>query len=110
MFSFLVPETGEVLLRRDQFADELGVAPRVVSTIMSELVAFGAMRRERVRIAGMRGPGAVRYFVNPNAGTHMSGKARDDAQAAHPVLELVGGSVQASERRRRSPALVPVEL
>lgn len=103
-FRFLIPETGEVLLRREQFADELGVAPGVVSKLMSELVAFGAVRRERERIDGVRGPGVVRYFVNPNAGTHLGGQQRDAAQAAAPVLELVGGTARPSERRSRAPS------
>ena len=37
----------------------------------------------------MRGPGMVRYFMNPNVATHLAGKARDEAQAAAPKLRVV---------------------
>ena len=50
----------------------------------------------------MRGSGVVRYFMNPNVATQLSGKARDDAQRSAPMLALVGGS--SGEVRRRHDA------
>lgn len=95
-------DDGELLFQRKEFAAELGVAPRVVSRLMGELIACKALRRER------DGSG-FRYFVNPRAGTHLSGVARDEAQAAAPALELVGGTGRPSERRSRGrPKLLPV--
>ena len=40
---------------------------------MGELEGIGAISRRRERIVGMRGPGAVRYFMNPNVATHLTG-------------------------------------
>ena len=89
-FQHLRDDTGEVLLSRDQIAETLGELPRNVSTIMSELEDCGAIIRRRERVAGMRGPGMVRYFMNPRVATHMAGTDRDRAQAAAPpVLSLV---------------------
>lgn len=78
----LAVETGEVLASRAELAAELGVSAAVVSRLMGELVKLGAVSRLQAPVEGLRGRGAVRYFVNPNVGTHLSGKARDDAQSA----------------------------
>jgi hypothetical protein len=55
---------------------------------MGELESIGAISRRREKVPGMRGPGAVRYFMNPNIATHLNGKARDKAQAKAGLLEL----------------------
>ena len=47
---------------------------------MGELATIGAISRRREKVAGMRGPGLVRYFMNPKVGTHLTGAARDKAQ------------------------------
>ena len=56
---------------------------------MGELEACGAIIRRREKVAGMRGPGRARYFMNPRVGTHLTGVARDTAQEAAPQLRLV---------------------
>lgn len=88
-FEHLRNDTGEVLLTREQFADNLGVALQHVSNVMSELVEFGAIIRRRERVGGMRGPGLVRYFMNPRVATHLAGVERDKAQDDAPQLRLV---------------------
>jgi len=91
-FQHLRDDTGEVLLSRDQMAETLGELPRHVSTIMSELEDCGAIIRLREKVAGMRGRGLVRYFMNPRVATHLAGTDRDRAQeAAPPVLSVVPG-------------------
>lgn len=102
-FRFLVPETGEVLLDRSQFLSELGISSRELSRLLSELVKFEAMRRERV-------PGSreYRYFVNPNAGSRNTAPAiREAEQAKWPALELVGGASRPGERRSRAVLFRP---
>ena len=42
-FEHLRNDTGEVLLSREQMAEEVGVAPKRVSEVMSELVKIGAI-------------------------------------------------------------------
>lgn len=108
-FQFLRIDTGEIALSREEFADKLGVQARDVSRVMSELVSFGAISRRRDPEPGLKGRGLVRYFMNPNVGTHLSGAARDAAQAAAPILKLIDGSAHPSQRRDRAASFaVPV--
>ncbi|MDE2988510.1 MAG: helix-turn-helix domain-containing protein [Chloroflexota bacterium] len=88
LFPALRYDTGEIMLSRDELAERVGIAPDNVSRIMTELEGIGAVSRRRV------GRG-VRYYMNPTLGTHLTGKARDDAQAAaHQLeLELIDGGV-----------------
>lgn len=101
-FQHLRLDTGEIMLRRDQIAAEVGVSAREVSRIMSELCSYGAIARRRDRVEGMKGSGLVRYFMNPNVATHLSGAARDAAQAAAPILQVIDGAVHPAQRRGRS--------
>jgi DNA-binding transcriptional ArsR family regulator len=82
MFDHLRRDTGEIALTREEMAALIGEQPRHVSTIMSELERIGAISRRR------DGRG-VRYFMNPNVGTHLAGAARDRAQAEAPALTLI---------------------
>ena len=92
LFSHLDRDSGEIMQSRDELANALNVQPEHVSAIMSELEDIGAISRKRVKVAGLRGPGMVRYFMSPCVATHLSGKARDDAQAqAGPLLRLMEG-------------------
>ena len=88
LFTALRYDTGEIMLSRTEIAEILGILPRHVSTIMTELEGIGAVSRRR---AG-RG---VRYYMNPTIGTHLTGKTRDEAQAkAHQLdLELIDGGI-----------------
>jgi hypothetical protein len=80
LFEHLRRDTGEVMLTREEMAEFIDDLPNNVSAIMGELEKIGAISRRREKVAGMRGPGAVRYFMNPNVATHLAGKARDKAQ------------------------------
>lgn len=98
-FQHLRTDTGEIVLTRDDIAGKLGVASRDVSEVMGELVRFGAISRRREPVAGLRGPGLVHYFMNPNVATHLSGKLRDEAQKSAPMLKLVEGTAHPAQRR-----------
>ena len=94
LFSAIDRDTGEVMLTRDQIAEVVNATPEDVSAIMGELEGIGAIVRHRERVAGMRGPGRVRYFMNPVVGTHLAGGERDAAQAdapPGPLLHLMQG-------------------
>jgi len=82
-------DTGEVLLTRDQLAEEIDCAPRSVSTIMGTLEKMGVIRRERRKIEGVRGPGMAVYFINPHVAWNGSLDVRK-AQAAEtrPPMQL----------------------
>ncbi len=94
LFTRVDRDTGEVLLTRDQIAERLRIGADDVSAIMSELEKVGAVSRRRERVAGMRGPGRMRYFMNPVVGTHLAGGERDKAQAEAspgPLLRVMQG-------------------
>ncbi|AOW48003.1 hypothetical protein A4S02_14320 (plasmid) [Acetobacter ascendens] len=82
-------DTGEVLLTRDQLAEEIGCAPKHVSTIMGTLEKMGVIRRERRKIEGMQGRGVAVYFINPHEAWNGSLDVRK-AQAAEtrPPMQL----------------------
>ena len=92
LFDNLRTDTGEIVLTRDELAELVDEFPDNVSRIMSELESIGAISRRRERVPGMRGPGQVRYFMNPRVGTHLTGKTRDQAQSkAPPLLTIMEG-------------------
>lgn len=89
LFTALRTDTGEIMLTRDELAERVGLRPEHVSAIMTELETLGAVTRWRERTPGMRGPGPVRYAMNPRVGTHLAGRRRDEAQAEAVQLRLV---------------------
>jgi CRP-like cAMP-binding protein len=89
LFLHLRRDTGEIAQTRDELAEAVAVKPGEVSRVMGELESIGAVLRKREKVAGLRGPGVVRYFMNPRIGTHLPGKVRDKAQAEAPLLRLV---------------------
>lgn len=89
-------DTGEVMLTRDQIAEEIGTAARNVSTIMGTLERMGVIRRERRAIEGVRGRGMVVYFINPHVAWNGSLEIRkDEADATPPpLLTLMQGGAK----------------
>lgn len=91
LFSNLRTDTGEIVQTREELAALVKDTPDNVSRIMGELASIGAVSRRREKVAGMRGPGLVRYFMNPRVATNLTGGARDQAQAEAPLLTLMQG-------------------
>jgi hypothetical protein len=91
VFDHLRQDTAEIALTRDEMAELISDSADSVSRIMGELESIGAISRRREKVPGMRGQGAVRYFMNPNVATHLTGGARDKAQAATAPVRLVHG-------------------
>lgn len=90
-FEHLNYDTGEICRRREEIAETLGIESRDVSRIMTELAKLGAINRRRERIGGLRGPGPVRYFMNPRVATHLPEGIREAAQAEAPLLTIMKG-------------------
>ena len=86
-------DTGEVMLTRDQLAEEIGCASTHVSNVMGTLARMGVVRRERRRIEGVRGPGMAVYFVNPHVAWNGSLDIRkaEAKEAKTPALTLMEG-------------------
>jgi len=91
LFSHLRTDTGEIVATRDELAELVGDNADNVSRVMGELASIGAISRRREKVAGMRGPGLVRYFMNPRVATNLTGAARDQAQSDAPLLALIEG-------------------
>jgi CRP-like cAMP-binding protein len=86
-------DTGEIMMRRDELAEEIGCSPQNVSQLMGVLERMGAVRRTRQKVPGMRGPGVAVYYINPHVGWNGSLDARkaeaDESQP--PMLVLMEG-------------------
>lgn len=94
LFDHLMPHTGQVMLTREEIAEQVGIAVQEVSKIMNELVKFGAIFSEREKVAGMRGPGLVRYYMNKHV-AEVGSRATQEELAIIPKpgakLEVVQG-------------------
>jgi DNA-binding transcriptional ArsR family regulator len=77
-------DTGEITLSRQEFADELGILPRNVSSVMGTLERLGVIRRVR---EGNR----VTYFVNANVAWNgdLDLRKAQAAKSPRPSLRLV---------------------
>jgi hypothetical protein len=104
LFRFVDPRTQEILRTRDELAELVAADPDDVSKVMGELVRIGVLRRERVPVPGLRGPGMVRWYMNPTVATRLGGKARERAQAEAKALDLAP-----PKKDRKRPKLAPVE-
>lgn len=81
LFTVLRRDTCEIVQTRSQLAETLGVAPKHVSEVMTELASIGAVSRKG------RGGAGVRYFLNPTIGTKLTGAERTRVQAnAEPLV------------------------
>jgi DNA-binding transcriptional ArsR family regulator len=94
----LPDDSNEVQATRAELARRVGCDPANLSRLITEMEEAGIVSRER------DGRG-VRYTVNPLLGTHLAGKARDNAQGQAPDLKL---EPKPSSKKRR-PKLVPVD-
>lgn len=91
-FTCMRSDTGEIMLTRLELAERIGTHEDNVSRIMGELVKVGAIISLREKVAGLKGPGMVRYFMNPRVATHLpTSAARDKAQESAPLLTLMEG-------------------
>ncbi len=79
-------DTGEVLKSRAELAERLGIEPRTVSELMTELASINAVRRER---QGNK----VRFYLNASIATHLPGQAARKAarEADGPLLVVMQG-------------------
>ncbi len=92
MLTHIEPNTGLVTLTREEIAQTAEIKPQEVSRAMTRLENLGAITRERVKIPGLKGPGMVRYRINPNVGWNGKLEKREVlAQTAPTELRVVAG-------------------
>jgi hypothetical protein len=86
LVGYLGRGTAEILLSRQQFADQCGIAPRNVSTAMTTLANLGVIRRE--------GSGrSVTYYVNANLLFNGDPERHkiEAAKSKRPSLQVIEG-------------------
>ncbi len=66
VLTHIEPNSGAVTLTREEIAERVGARPQEVSTIMTELEFHHIVTRKRLKVAGQRGRGPVRYYLNPH--------------------------------------------
>lgn len=85
--------TGAVTLTREELAAAIGTEPKNVSTMMGTLERMGVIYRRRHKVAGMRGPGIARYFVNQHVAWNgdLEIRAEQAQQVPLPFSVVEGG-------------------
>lgn len=79
----LEPRTGRILLTREEFAAAMRCPAAKVGAALCVLVRLGAVRRVATPVLGVRGPGEVRYFINPDVAWNGSLRSRAEAAARY---------------------------
>jgi hypothetical protein len=82
LFQHVRTDSNELVLTRQQLAERFKVPAAHVSNVMAEMEQIGAIERHHAN-------GRVSYLLNPRIGTHLTGAARERAQANAPLLRLV---------------------
>jgi CRP-like cAMP-binding protein len=84
-------DNGEIMMTRDEMAEEIGCAPREVSKAMNVLWRMGVLERELRKVAGMRGPGMVVWFINPHVAWNgsLAIRQKQAIPGTQPSLHLI---------------------
>lgn len=87
------PNSGAITLTREELAERCETEPRNISTIMTQLEAHKIIFRHRLKVAGMRGRGPVRYFLNPNIAWNgkLEVRSEEAKQLPLPFMVIEGG-------------------
>lgn len=87
-------DTGEIMLTRDELAEQMKCAPAEVSKAMTVLERLGVIiKGERRKMPGLRGRGIQPYFINPHAAWNgsLANRANEAARQEPPLLKLMQG-------------------
>jgi len=84
LFDNVHRETGQIMLTRQEMAEQMKIHANDITAIMSELESIKAIIKQK------EGRG-VTYYMNPNVGTHLPQEDRDKARGKAPKLELING-------------------
>ena len=93
VLTHLEPNTGAVTLTREEIAERVGSRPEHVSRVMSELESHKVIFRRRLKVAGMRGRGPVRYFLNAHVAWNgkLDVRTEESKQLPLPFAVIEGG-------------------
>ena len=86
LFTAAHPSTGDILLTRAELAARLGLEPRTISELMTELAGINAITRRK---EGRR----VIYAMNPNVATHRRTRSSQGCKGrCRPAPDADGGA------------------
>ena len=87
------PNTGAVTLTREELAHRCETAPCHISTVMTELESHKVIFRRRLKVAGMRGRGPVRYYLNSHVAWNgkLEIRTEEAKQLPLPFAVIEGG-------------------
>lgn len=88
---YLRPDTGEVMLSRQEMAQKMETDPANVSRVMRTLEDMEVVTRKRRAVDGVRGPGKVVYSINAYVAWNgrLEVRKREAAKTKPPSLNLV---------------------
>jgi len=84
LFEYVHKDTGQIMLTRQEMAEQLEIKHNSITNIMSELESINAIIKKK------EGRG-VTYYMNPTIGTHLSQEDREKAQVKAPPLTVIDG-------------------
>jgi hypothetical protein len=93
VLTHIEPNTGAVTLTREEIAERVRTEPRNVSTVMTQLEQHKVIYRRRLKVAGMRGRGPVRYYLNPHVAWNgkLEVRSEEAKQMPLPFAVIDGG-------------------
>ena len=93
VLTHIEPNSGAVTLTREEIAERVGTRPQEISTIMGELESHKIIFRRRLKVAGMRGRGPVRYYLNPHVAWNgkLEIRTEEAKQLPLPFAVIEGG-------------------
>jgi len=85
--------TGAVTLTREEIGARCETAPQHISRVMTQLEAHKIIFRRRLKVAGMRGRGPVRYYLNPHVAWNgkLEVRTEESKQMPLPFAVIEGG-------------------
>ncbi|MDI2113960.1 replication/maintenance protein RepL [Commensalibacter nepenthis] len=86
LFDNVHRETGQIMLTRQEIADELKIQSANVTRIMTELESINAIFKKK------NGRGVV-YYMNPNVANHYPQEIREKLQKEAKKLKLLDGGL-----------------
>ena len=93
VLTHIEPNSGAVTLTREEIAAEVGTDVTNVSRIMTVLETHKVIFRRRLKAAGMRGRGPVRYYLNPHVAWNgkLDVRTEEARQMPLPFAVIEGG-------------------
>jgi len=93
VLTHIEPNTGAVTLTREEIAAACETGPEHISRVMTQLEDHKVIYRRRLKVAGMRGRGPVRYYLNPHVAWNgkLEVRVEEAKQAPLPFGVIEGG-------------------